>query len=156
MYRLAMLLLLSGTALGTEFRLLDPDYLGLEYRRHQNYRDSFFQKYEVIEGECTEGKECFTFGASLLFDLTVLQLPLSIQGVPLSLYWKNDIIMDSTQRQVRQVGWKWELGIPVGKHLEFFQRHHSRHVLEDTNSQFGFPLRDEYVIRFNILNRRDR
>ena len=150
---LIILGLLTTPSYSQEFRLLDLDYLGLEYITHVNYRDSYFLEYETLDRQCVKSTECFKYGANALFDITLVQLPYQLQQVPFSLFWRNDVKMDATNKQVRQVGWLWEIGIPIGKHVELFHRHHSRHVLENTNSQFGFPLRDEYVVKLNIYKR---
>lgn len=149
-------LMITGTLNASEWRLLDLDYFTMEHRRHINYRDAYFSKLETIEGECTRSKECFTQGVSALFGLTILQIPLSIQDTPISVFWRNNVHTDATQRQVRQVGWEWEVGVPIGNSIEVFKRHHSIHVMEDKNEDHRFPLRDEYVVKVQFYKRKGK
>ena len=151
--RLLILGVLSWPLHATEWRLLEADYLYMEYRRHHNYVDSYMPQYDVVEGDCKRSTECFRIGASALFGLTVIQLPISIQNTPVSIFWRNDVHTDGTSRQVRHVGWFWEAGFPIGDKIEIFQRHHSRHVMEEKIEDRRFPLRDEYVVRFKLLDR---
>lgn len=153
-FLLTLTLLLTSVSEAAELRLLDLDYLGMEYRKHVNYRDSYYHDYEIVDGKCSFQSECFGYGANILFDFTLVQFPLNINYEPVRLFWRNDVGMDSTNKQVRQVGWLYEFGLALGKDIELFTRHHSRHVLEAENTYYGFPLRDEYVIRFNIYERK--
>jgi hypothetical protein len=132
-------------------RLLDVDYIGLEYKKHENYRDPYFPEYETVSGECTgytvlgtTSDECMSYGAAALFDLSL------IRKGSYGLVWRNILDMDATNKQVRQVGWDWELGFLLGPKIELFHRHHSRHVLEDARENRTYPLRDEVVVRFNL------
>jgi hypothetical protein len=127
--------------------------MGIEYKKHTNYRDPYFTEYETVDGVCTgqteEGlrsEECMAYGAAALFNLSLLTVGNS------SIFWRNEVDMDATNKQVRQVGWFWEAGLSVQKKLEIQYRHHSRHVLEDTvgDGSRQFPLRDEIAIRLNL------
>jgi len=139
----------------SEFHLLELDYMGMEYRQHRNYRDAFFPQYTTISGECTESNECFKYGANALFDLNLVRYD------NYRLFWRNDVNMDATNRQVRHVGWRWELGFPIiPDKLELFTRHYSRHVLDadipDNVIPPRYPLRDEYVLKMNFYNRGEK
>jgi hypothetical protein len=151
-------LALCGRAEAQEgYRLLSADRVGMEYRQHVNYRDPFFPEFETIGGNCagvkpdgTPSSECFAYGASALIDLTLLQLPNLTR-----IFWRNDLQMDATNKQVRYAGWKWELGLTLIPRVQLFQRHHSRHILEkETPSSVNrFPLRDEYVLAIDFYKR---
>lgn len=143
-----------------QFHLLELDKLSMEYRQVRNYRDAYFPQYETIEGECvalnsdgSNSVECFKYGANMLFDLDLIKYG------KYGMFWRNDIQMDATNRQVRHVGWKWELGFPLlfdkdRTALEVFTRHHSRHLLDsDPQVDQKYPLRDEYVVRLNFYER---
>lgn len=142
-----LLLFLSDIALGKEIFVLELDSLDIKYRKHVNYRDSYFPEYETIDNECTKSTECMKFGANALFNINVIRIN------NYNLFWRNDIMMDSTNKQVRHVGWDYEVGLPlVPDKIEMYYHHESRHILEQANHA-RFPLRDEYVINFNIYKR---
>lgn len=156
MWIIFLLFLMSNKLFAVEYHLLELDKLSLEYKQHRNYRDAYFPQYETVEGECTKSKECMKYGAGLNFDLNVLRV------FDKSLSWKNTVDMDATNRQVRQVGWRWEAGLFLGK-VDIFYRHHSRHLMEGQTEQytsFGelepikYPLRDEYIFRMNFYERK--
>lgn len=143
-----------------ELHLLELDKLSMEYRQVRNYRDAYFPEYETIEGECvatkpdgTASTECFKYGANLLFDLDLIKYD------KYKMFWRNDLQMDATNRQVRHVAWRWELGLPLvfdkdRTAIEVFTRHHSRHLLDsDSQVEQRYPLRDEYVIRLNFYEK---
>jgi hypothetical protein len=153
---LLLYLIEPGILYAGDWHLLDADYLGLEYREHRNYRDDYFPEYTTIEGECRgitkleeDSKECFKYGANVLFNLNLITIP----GIT-NIFWRNDVNMDATNKQVRHVGWNWEAGFPVGDKIELFHHHYSRHILDsDPQVNRGFPLRDEYVVKFNLYRR---
>lgn len=136
---------LKGTA--GEIKLLEIDSFSIQYRKHVNYRDEFFHDLETINNECTKSSECMKFGANALFDLTALRYK------DYHLFWRNDVAMDATNRQVRHVSWDWEAGFNIlpKNQVEVFHHHESRHMLDDSSSVKKFPLRDEYVVKFNFI-----
>lgn len=134
------------------FHLMEIDSFDMEYRTHVNYRDAYFPKYETIDGKCTQSEECMKYGANALFDLDIISYK------NYGLFWRNDVSMDATNKQVRHVAWDWEIGIPFTKHFELFRHHQSRHVLDDSVPETAdrFPLRDEYVIKLKFYERAGR
>jgi len=82
-----------------------------------------------------------------------LRLGIDVLG---PLYWRN-WVHGRTDRQTfgqasqfRSVGWQFELGVHVTRHLDVFYHHHSQHVL-DTTYLPGFPVEDGMGIRLNII-----
>lgn len=134
----------------SNFKLIELQSMGMEYRHIRNYRDAYFPKYETIEGKCVGSTECFKYGANALFDLDLFKYK------QYGIFWRNDVHMDATNKQVRHVGWHWEVGFPlVPEKLEVFTRHHSRHVLEsEPQIEQNYPLRDEYIMRLNFYKRK--
>lgn len=155
-------LLLCSKLHAEEFHVLELKDLSMEYKQHRNYRDSYFPQYETINGHCagynndgTLSTECMTYGAGVNFDLSIVKFK------AMDLFWNNKVDMDATNRQVRQVGWDWEVGPKFDK-VSVFYHHHSRHLMESATvynegsldeQKIKYPLRDEYVIRFNFYHK---
>lgn len=140
-----MLALILTTALGYagDFKLLNADYVGMEYSKILYLRDPYMPEYTSHR---QENEEQWRYGAAALVDLHLIQYK------DFELYWNNRVHMDATGDQVRHVGWYWEFGSNLGtEKLDVFYRHHSRHVMEDINEDVRFPVRDEYTVRFNLL-----
>lgn len=126
--------------------LLELDRFSLEYYQIKDLREPYFPNIGM--NESSDKPEYWSYGAATLFDLTVLQLG------PASLFWRNNVAMDATNKQVRHVGWLWELGFPITEKLDIFYRHHSEHYMDDNNPLQRFPVRDEYVVRLNFYQRK--
>jgi len=148
---LTILLFMSYKAFSldlTQFHVMELDNFSMMYRQHVNYRDAYFPAYETIDRECTKSEECMKFGANALFDLTIISYK------RYGLFWRNDIIMDATNRQVRHVAWDWQIGMPITKYFEIYHHHTSRHILEEERpTTQRFPLRDEYVLKMKFYER---
>lgn len=138
---------------GSSWRLLDLDYVGMRYVQVRNLRDPYFPEFDTIEGECTGTKEdgtrsteCWRYGADVLFNINVLQIPKIGQ-----IFWRNDVGMNATTSQVRHVNWHWKAGVDFGK-FEFGTEHWSRHCMEcnvPPNSH-NYPLQDFYYLEFSL------
>jgi hypothetical protein len=138
----------------SNWRLLDLDYFGMTYKEVINYRDAYFPEFTTIDRQCTgpilpdsTKRECWILGADAMFDINIFAIPNVLQ-----VYFRNDVNMHMTTRQVRQVGWQWEYGVDLGK-IEFSHKHHSSHYL-DGASDYEFLLYDVYKVTFNIHGKR--
>lgn len=143
----------TKTASTGNWRLLDLDELDMEYREIRNLRDPYFPSYNTVEQTCSGTKadgtpsgECWKYGANVLFNLNLVEYKKAAR-----LFWRNNVGMDATNRQVRRVGWHWEFGVPLGDRVEVFSRHHSQHWLDGENPDQKYPLRDEYVIKLKFF-----
>lgn len=138
---------------GLDLHFMELEKIDLDYKEVKNYRDDYFPQYETINGQCTgytatgeRSTECMQYGAAIGFDINAIRTSLT------TVQWRNTVDMDATNKQVRQVGWNWELGLTLGPRMEIFEHHHSRHMLDDSGID-KYPLRDEYVLRFHIYQR---
>lgn len=141
-----VLLLLPVTGQSTEWRLLEADYVGMEGSRVDAYRNPYMPEYTTGSGD-----EEWRYGAAALFDLCILCYK------DWRLFWNNRAYTYGTNKQVRHVGWYWEAGINIWPDkLTIFQRHHSEHCMECEGPAEGrgFPLLDEYVVRFDLYRRK--
>lgn len=148
-----LLLFLLSSISYAQVKVVELDKMSMEYRYHRNYRDAFFPQYETIEGHCTVSSECFRYGANVQFDLNLVRVK------EYKLFWRNDVMMDATNKQVRHVGWFWEAGTVLYhnslSNIEAFIRHESRHILDDEPQTVQrYPIRDEYVLKINFYQRR--
>ena len=125
-------------------RLLEVESVDVEGFKNSFYRDPYIDQYSTD----ANNQEYWIGGAAVNFDLTLVEVTRDFQ-----LYWKNRVHMDGTNKQVRHVGWWWDLGLTLGPKLDLFYNHHSRHCLE-CNSDQGYPLRDSYGVRFKVYKRR--
>jgi hypothetical protein len=126
-----------------KFRLLEVDRVDVEAYKNSFYRDPYINQYSTDAG----GDEYWIGGAAVSFNLTLLEIAPNWR-----LYWNNRVHMDGTNKQVRHVGWWWDLGLNMGPKLDLFYNHHSRHCLE-CNTDQGYPLRDSIGVRFKMYRR---
>lgn len=126
-----------------ELHLLEAEHLSIEYEKIRDNRDPYFPEYSDGVGEE------WSYAAALKWDINVIRL-----GEQARVYWNNYVHMDATDRQVRHVGWQWELGLNLWNKVELFSAHHSRHSLErDGLDSQRFPVRDTYGVRLIIIDR---
>lgn len=116
----------------------------MEYWKTQNNQDPYWP-YQDPQGAT---REHWQDGAATTFNLNLVRFQ------DYSLYWRNYVHMDDTNRQVRQVGWQWEAGVSMADRVEGFWYHHSQHVL-DAQETYHFPLVNRYGVRV-IFYQRDR
>ena len=80
-------------------------------------------------------------------------------------YWKNKIHGETAYSKFMGIGWEYDLGIHVGKYVDVFWQHHSRHSLDVSQPYYysrpdfrikklRYPVRDAYGIRFNFIPER--
>ena len=78
--------------------------------------------------------------------------------------WRNRVHGESAYRKFTSIGWKYDLGVKISKHLEFFWHHHSRHVLDVEQSYYFnrdtekiernfYPMEDSFVLRIILIDR---
>lgn len=115
----------------------DLSKFALEYWRIDNNRDGYLE----IEDPGGDAKEHWLYGSAATFDLDL------VATENWGLYWDNYVHMDSTNKQVRHVGWEWEGGLRIGDTLEVFHYHHSRHILEAERPD-RYPLVNRYGARW--------
>lgn len=139
---------LSNTGYSADFKLIDVDKLDLEYLRlNPNNRDPYAPEYT---GRWKER-------AALKFNLNVLEY----------FYWDNNIHTETLDTGiVKTVGWEWDAGIHLGKYLDVFHYHHSRHIMDEPaqrDYQYGkhgssnqFPVEDGFGIRFKFIPGKDQ
>jgi hypothetical protein len=78
-------------------------------------------------------------------------------------FWRNEVHGEGTKAKFMTIGWRWEMGIALGK-VELLWEHHSRHTMDqeqpyywNTNiqsfNQAKYPVEDSYGIRINFYQR---
>jgi hypothetical protein len=137
------LLLGATTVRATEYRLLDLEKFGMEYWKTDQERDPYLPYQQP--GSTTPG-ERWKDGAAVTFNLTLAAIG------PASLYWDNRVHEDSTNKQVRFIGWEWEAGASWDRQVDIFWHHHSQHLL-DQSSDMRYPLENHYGVRFTFYER---
>lgn len=144
MIRLMAVLILFSTSIASagEYKLLSADRLDVEYTKLMpNNRDPYAPQYT---GHWRDR-------AALKWDISVLGRA----------YWNNNTHTEMIDTgQVKTVGWEWEAGFHVWKHLDVYKYHHSRHIMDEepqtssgdiiTNS---FPVEDSYGIRIRFITK---
>ena len=135
--------------------LLSLDYFGVRYREVENLRDPYMPEYNTVASKCTGVREdgtpsgeCWSYGANALFNLSVLKIPDMV-----NVFWRNDVKMDATTRQVRHVGWHWKAGFDFGR-VEFGREHESNHCLE-CYRDIRYPLQDYYYFEYSFYGKKE-
>lgn len=145
---ISILVLLVVTNVSTkssakEFHLLDVEELNMEYFKYEGqYRDSYY-----VHGDSNPIQ--MSSGAALNMRLQVANY----------LYWDNRFHLDNDDgNRVRAAGWQWEAGARIPwVPLDFFQHHHSRHILDIQNPRGDkFPLENTYGVRIHFIGGGDR
>jgi hypothetical protein len=135
-----ILLGISETALAASYtpkrswRLLELRKFSMDAWRTADHRDSYMQ-YD--DPDDSDRGEYWVGGAAANFDLDLVRYG------SYGLYWDNSVPMYGTNSQVREVGWRWELGVKLGDHFQVWHRHESRHVL-DAQRDEKYPLSNDY------------
>ena len=65
------------------------------------------------------------------------------------LYFNNVVHGTTDNTQFRSVGWKFELGCHITRHVDIEYHHHSQHAL-DQILPYHFPVEDSIGVNFNI------
>ncbi len=135
---------IGSSALGAEFRLLEPTKLTVEYYKIGNNRDEYLQINDNGATNYDTG-ETWKYGTAVRFNLALIQYG------DYGLYWNNHVHMAATECCVRHVGWEFEGGAHASKHLDFFYYHHSQHILDLDRPDRRYPLINEYGVRFIFI-----
>lgn len=134
----AILGVIHSTARAAEY--MEPTHFSVEAYKIANMRDAYIPEYSVY----TNDPEYWTHGAAVNWDLDLVR-----QGDWIW-FWRNRVHEAATNKQVRQVGWRWDLGINWRNKIEFSHEHHSQHVLDRQGNGF-YPNIDQYAVRFILI-----
>jgi hypothetical protein len=132
-----------------EYRLLDTDELYFEYSQlDRNNRDPYAPQYT---GRWNER-------ASLIWDSTIVSYR------QYRLMWNHNIHTETIDTgAVKTVGWEWRAGVSLGRYLDVFHHHHSKHIMDEERRvpEYGnkgnqFPVEDSLVFRFKFVTSKER
>lgn len=138
--------LMSTPAFG-EFHLIEMERFDMEFYEIKNHRDSYFPYNDPDK----PSDEHWTNGYATNFNLNLV----GTENV--NLYLNNRVHGEATNSQVRQVGWKYELGVGFFDRLDLFWHHHSQHVLDaSSNVKTRFPLDNFYGFRMNFYQKQKK
>jgi hypothetical protein len=148
MHKLICLLLVSlcSTSYGANYSLLETEYLALEYAQFdKNARDPYAPQYT---GRWKDR-------ATLLWDSNLLRVG------KYKFMWNHNIHTETIDTgAVKTVGWEWRLGFGLGRYIDVFHHHHSKHIMDervDNPAYEGkgnqFPVEDSIVIRFKFIDK---
>jgi len=81
------------------------------------------------------------------------------------LFWRNDVHGEAALGKFMTLGWRYELGLYLGPHVEAFWEHHSRHTLDvepgiyydrlrNEVLQSRFPVEDSFGLRITFYKRK--
>lgn len=125
-----------------EWRLLEIDKMDLEYSKlNPSNRDPYAPEYTDRWKDRT----------SLKWNLEVLNRVL---------FWDNNVHMETVDTgQVKTLGWEFYAGAHLGKYLDFFHYHHSRHIEDEPpqqdynypDSSSKFPVEDSWGVRIHLI-----
>lgn len=131
----------------SEWRLLETDYLAFEaHALEPERRDPYLPQHTGN----------WANAAHLKWESTLVG-----RGA-YSLGWNHNIHTETVKAgNVKSVGWEWEVRLTLGRNVELFQAHHSRHVMEELprqdlypGRQNKFPVSDSYGVRFIFVPRK--
>lgn len=145
MFTKALLLtILSTTALGEEWQLLEPRDVYIDAYKSTTVHDPYLDPIDENLG----------WGSNFVVNADLLKYR------HWGLYSLNILHFDQNDRtgQIVHGGWQYELGLslfpswrdPTRGKLELFHQHHSRHIFEDVRPGMHFPVYDRYGVRLRI------
>ena len=132
---------LPRAAKADDLRLLELDAFSMDFAKIKNYRDGYFQYADP-----DKPGEHWDTSSSANFDLHL------IQWGDWGIYSRNTVHGETTNRQYRRVGWKFEDGVELGPKVRVWLRHHSQHALDSARDQH-FPLENEIGISLSFYER---
>lgn len=120
---------------------LEPESISMSYwdyslKENHGVRDTYLAPID---------KE-LKFGLGVDVDYTL------VRWEDVRIFWDNHYFFDSTTTHVKHVGWKFFLGIALGKRVEMGYRHMSRHIMEESRPM-KYPTHDSFMLKFNIYDR---
>ncbi len=125
------------------WRLLELRKFSFDAWRTADHRDSYMQ---FDDPDDANRREYWIGGAAVNFDLDL------VRRGSYGLYWNNTVPMYGTNVQVRQVAWRWELGMKLGDRFQLWHRHESRHVLDEARRD-KYPLSNDYGLTITFYGR---
>lgn len=112
-----------------DFKLFGLNELSIDAYRTKAKRDAYMPEYN--------GK--WTNGAQFNLDLRLFEV----------FRWDNHIHLDSTQSQIRNVGWRFDIFMDYYRYIAPYYHHHSQHSLDNSeHAETRFPIEDEFGLRF--------
>ena len=114
----------------------------LDQYRIDNHRDSYLD-YEDPDGATGEH---WIGGIAAEFTIDF------IKRGDWGLYFDNRVHSAGTNAQIREVGWRYDLGLQLGPDVQAYWAHHSRHVL-DAEREDRFPLDNSFGVRATFYRR---
>lgn len=80
------------------------------------------------------------------------------------IFWRNRVHGEAAYAKFYSVGWEYRLGFNIGKQIEIFWHHHSRHTMDidlpyyynrmsGEFDQIDYPVEDSIVLRLIFINR---
>ncbi len=138
---------LSSPALGGELRLLDLNYLTMDFAKVVNNRDMYWP-YDDLGRDKYPGEETWKYGVGVNFDVDLA----AYQSY--RLHWRNRIDGQQTTVQFRTVAWDFRWGLQLGRKLEVFYDHLSAHVLDaEPESPRTYRLKNMYGLEITFYRR---
>ncbi len=141
-----VLALCGGRAQGAELSLVEPSKLTMEYYDIANNRDEYLRIDDKGSTKYDSG-ETWKYGTAVTFNLDLARYD------QWALYWNNYVHMAATQVAVRHVGWQFETGIELSKHVDLFYDHHSQHIMDLDRQKRRYPLYNAYGIRLVFIEK---
>lgn len=80
------------------------------------------------------------------------------------IFWRNQVHGEAAYAKFYSVGWEYDLGFKLGKQIEIFWHHHSRHTMDidlpiyynritGELDQLDYPVEDSIVLRLIFVDR---
>jgi len=80
------------------------------------------------------------------------------------IFWRNQVHGEAAYAKFYSVGWRYDLGFQLGKQIQIFWHHHSRHTMDvdlpyyynritEEFEQIDYPVEDSVVLRLIFVNR---
>jgi hypothetical protein len=136
----ALALCLATPAVAGEWRLLELDYMSMDYGKIINHRDVYLPYEDIGRDRYAETDETWRGRIGVNFDLNLIRWDEFYR-----FHWENRVEGSSTYQQFREVAWAFRWGLQLGEHLELFYDHVSRHVLDAApERERTYPLTNVY------------
>ena len=137
---IAALALTATPAVAGEWRLLELDYMSMDYAKIANHRDIYFPYEDAGRDKYEETDETWRGRIGVNFDLNLIRWDEFYR-----FHWQNRVEGNTTYQQFREVAWAFRWGLQLGSRVEVFYDHVSRHVLDaEPARERTYPLTNVY------------
>ena len=134
------------TANAKDISFMELCKFSMDFAKLENNRDPYYPYADPG----ANGPETWDKEVAANFDLDLIRYG------DYALTWDNTVHTETTNRQFRQVGWKFEVAAHLGSRFKLYYRHHSQHLMDADGQGLRYPLYNAVGAQIVFYNRSDR